>query len=610
MEAGLFAPVYDAAVFEQLIWLVPAIVVGAGIARPRGALVALAAALPFFGAQRGGPYQAALDTASLAAILLSRRGHRPERTGLDVAVLAFAAVGLASFFPLAYHPPSWQPSVLGGLAHALANAPTWSGLFTWRALLDLVLGVGLYFSARRAFGDGSVRPLALGLAGGLAVLVLLGLAEPAGLIDLGGYRTIAAEGRLHSLFSNSGWLGEYVVIAAPLALAALLSAGQRARRAGQALLVLVVTTLLLSHQRGAWLAVLVQCALGVAFLGPGRWREPRLRRAALALLLAAVLGTSLLAAARPALVAGLAGRFTQSDLYLRPHMWRAATGLFLERPWLGWGIGSYECALEREASASDVPAEAHGEAHSTVLQLAAERGLAGLLSLALLVLAAAASAHERLRKDADRPMAVGRALALAGAATYALVQYVWYLPAVGTLVWMVLGCASIPLAARRERSLRRGAAALAGLALVLAAWHVVTVEPLRVADDRSYGFHRPERIEGGTLRWTEGQAAVRLDCHGQWLLLTLTNGHPASAKRPVQVTVRADGRRVAVRDAPIGWQTWTIPIGDACADGSAVVGITARPAFRPFSDFRRDPALPRSRDERELGVAVRDLRVR
>jgi O-antigen ligase len=597
-------------VFEQLIWLVPAIVVGAGIARPGGALVALAAALPFFGTQRGGPYQAALDTAFLAAILLSRRGRRPERTGLDVAVLVFAVVGIASLFPLAYHPPSWQPSVLGGLTHALANAPTWSGLFTWRALLDLVLGVGLYFSARRAFGDGSIRPLALGLAGGLAVLVLLGLAEPAGLIDLGEYRTIAAEGRLHSLFSNSGWLGEYVVIAAPLALAALLSAGRLARRAGQALLVLFIATLLLSHQRGAWLAVLVQCALGVAFLGPGRWREPRLRRAALALLLSAALGASLLAAAQPGLVAGLASRFTQSDLYLRPHMWRAATGLFLERPWLGWGIGSYECALERAASASDVPAEAHGEAHSTVLQLAAERGLAGLLALALLVLAAAASARQRLRQDADRPMAVGRALALAGAAIYALVQYVWYQPAVGALVWMVLGCASIPLAAGQERSLRRGAAALAGLALVLAVWHVVATEPLHVADDRSYGFYRPERTADGALRWTEGHAAVRLDCHGQWLFLTLTNGHPASAKRPVQVTVRADGRRVAVRDAPIGWQTWTIPIGDACADGSAVVGITARPAFRPFSDFRRDPALPRSRDERELGVAVRDLRIR
>ena len=228
-------------VFEQLVWLAPVAVVAAGIVRPRAALVALAASLPFFGVQRGGPYLAALDSACLAAILLSLRERRRERTGLDLTVLAFAAVGIASLFPLVYHVPSWQPSVLGGLARALANAETWSGLFTWRALIDLSLGCGLYFSTRRAFGDRSARPLALGLAGGLGVVVLLGLAEQAGAVDLGAYRSVAVEGRLHALFSNSGWLGEYLVIAAPLALAAFLSSGSRARRvAGYVLLALCV----------------------------------------------------------------------------------------------------------------------------------------------------------------------------------------------------------------------------------------------------------------------------------------------------------------------------------------------------------------------------------
>jgi len=598
-------------VFERLIWLVPAIVIAVGIARPRAALVALAASLPFFGASRGGPYLAALDSACLGVILLSLRKRGPERTGLDRAVLAFAAVGVASFFPLVYHPPSWQLPVLGGLAHALANAPTWSGLFTWRALLDLLLGCGLYFSTRRAFDDRSARPLALGLAGGLGVLVLLGLAEYAGAIDLGGYRTVAAEGRLHSLFSNSGWLGQYVVIAAPLAAAALSSSGRRGRGAGALLLLLCLATLLLSHQRGAWLAVLVQCTLGIALLGPGRWREPRVRRAGLALALTTVVASGLVTASRPGLVAGLAGRLTDPDLFQRPHLWRAAARLCLERPALGWGIGGFEPTLEQRAPVSAVRAEAHGEAHSTPLHLAAERGLAGLLSLALLVVAAIVSVREGLQRDDDRPMAVGRALALAGAATYALVQYVWYQPAVGALVWMVLGLGSALPGAHSERLVRRAAPVLVGLAAVLVAWRVgAAVEPLRVADDRSYGFHQPEPSEGGTAQWTEGHAARRLDCRGHWLFLDLRNGHPAGAKRPVQVTVRVDGWRVAVRDVPAGWEAWTIPIGDACADGSAVVELIARPTFRPFSDFRRDPALPASRDERELGVVVRALRVR
>ena len=597
-------------VFERLVWLVPAIVVVAGVVRPRYALVALAASLPFFGTSRGGPYLSALDVACLAAILLSLRARRPERSELDRAVLAFAAVGVASFIPLVYHPPSWQPSVLAGLPHALANAATWSGLFTWRSLLDLLLGCGLYAATRRTFGDRSARPLALGLAGGLAVLVLLGLAEHAGAIDLGGYRTVAAEGRLHALFSNSGWLGEYVVIAAPLAVAGLASSGVRGRVGGGALLVLSMATLTLSHQRGAWLAVLAQGALGAALLGRTRWRERRMLRGALALLAATAIGGGLVAFARPGIVAGLAGRFTQSDLYLRPQMWRAAGGLFLERPLLGWGIGTFEPALALRPPDPSLPSGVRGEAHSTAFHLGAERGLAGLVSLALLVTATFLSARDGLRCDADRSIPRGRALALAGAGTYALVQYVWLVPAVGALVWMVLGCGSAGGETRNDRPVRRAATLLVAAATLLAAWRLVDGVPLRVADDRSYGFHSPEPVEGGRMEWTQGRAARRLECAGRSLTLDLANGHPLGAARPVEVTVRVDGRRVAVLAVPDRVRVPAVPIGEACADGSAVVELAVRPTFRPFSDFRRDPALPSSKDERELGIAVLDLGVR
>jgi O-antigen ligase len=596
-------------VFERLVWLVPAVVAVAGVVRPRAALVALAAALPLFGTARGGPYLAALDAACLAAIATSLRERRPPATALDRSVLAFVAVGIASFFPLAYHPPSLQPSVLGGLAQALANASTASALFTWRALLDMLLGWGLYLSTRRAFAGRSLRPLGLGLAAGLAVLVSLGLAEQAGAIDLGGYRTVAAEGRLHALFSNSGWLGEYVVVALPLAAAALLSRAGASRAAGLVLLAASLAALLLSHQRGAWLAVLVQCALAAALLGPGRWRDPRVRRVALGLALAGVLAGAMAGAARPGLVEGVAGRFTQSDLYLRPQMWRAATDLLIERPLLGWGIGGYEPALERRGSAGSVPAGAHGEAHSTLLQIAAERGLAGLLAFALVVGAAFVSAREGLRSETDRPMAVGRALALAGTATYALVQYVWYLPAVGALVFMTLAGVNPSVEGPAQGVLRRAAAVVVGLAAVLAAWRLVAVGPPSAKDDRSYGFYREEPSGSGSWQWTEGHAAKRLACGGRWLQLDLENGHPHGAARPVQVTIRVDGRRVGVLSVRDRVRLPTLDLGDACADGSAVVELIARPTFRPFSDFRRDPTLPRSNDERELGIVVRELRV-
>jgi hypothetical protein len=400
-----------------------------------------------------------------------------------------------------------------------------------------------------------------------------------------------------------------VVIAAPLGAAALLAAGRAGRAAGGALLALSVLALALTHQRGAWLAALAQGALAAAILGRGRWRDRAFRRTALAGAGAALLAAVLLAAAQPGLVSGLASRVTNPDLLQRPHLWRAAVVLFLERPLLGWGIGAFEPALEARAPVAAVRVDAHGEAHSTPLHLAAERGLAGLLALAVLAVAAFRSARDALRRDDDRPLAVGRALALAGGATYALVQYVWYPPAVGALVWMVLGGGRADPSGRPEAAVRHAAAALVALAVLVAAGRLLDPPPLRPWDDRSLGFHRPERTDAGAIRWTQRRAATRLDCRGTWLLLDLANGHPLGPARPVEVAVRVDGRRVAVVDVPGDWQRAVLPIGDACADGSAVVELVARPAFRPFSDFRRDSALPPSPDERELGVAVRELRV-
>jgi O-antigen ligase len=325
--------------------------------------------------------------------------------------------------------------------------------------------------------------------------------------------------------------------------------------------------------------------------------------------LTAVLAIGLVTVSRPRLVAGFAARVTNPDLLQRPYLWRAAARLWLERPVAGWGIGSFEPVLEQRAPVFEVQAGAHGEAHSTLLQVAAERGLAGLLGVVLLVVAGVVSARQGLRHGDDRAMAVGRALALAGAATYGLVQYIWYLPAVGVLVWIVLGMGRDSSNARSDQRVLRAAAVLAGLAALLAAWRVLAVEPLRVPDDRSYGFHRPEPAEGRAFQWTEGRAARRIDCRGQWLRLDLANGHPAGSKRPVEVTIRVDGRRIAVRDVPAAWQASTLSIGDACDDGSAVVELVARPTFRPFSDLRGDPGRPVPRDERELGVAVRDLRI-
>ena len=155
--------------FETLIWSVPAAVFVAGARWPRAGLLIFAATLPLFGAPPGGPYLGALDASALAAIVTGLRGRAPsERSSLDLGVLAVLAVALASFFPVAYRPPSWSPDALLGLLAVFPGIERWNVLFTWRALANLLLGVGLYFAVKRSFSDGSVRALGWALGAGLS----------------------------------------------------------------------------------------------------------------------------------------------------------------------------------------------------------------------------------------------------------------------------------------------------------------------------------------------------------------------------------------------------------------------------------------------------------
>jgi putative inorganic carbon (HCO3(-)) transporter len=595
--------------FERLVWVVPAVVAATGLWRPRAALVSLAALLPLFGTSRGGPYMAALDVATVVAIAISLREPRAARTGLDLAVLGYLAVALASFFPLAYHPPSWQPSILLGLIGALANAQSWSGVFTWRALLDLALGCGLYVATRRAFAGRSPRPLALGVAGGLAVLVVLGLLEHAGWLDLGGYRAPAAAGRFHSLFFNSGWLAEYLVVATPFAIGGLQAGGGVARIASFGLLPLSLVALLLAQQRGAWLTALGQCALLALVLKPSTRRDPWVRRSVVGILAATALVAALFVLARPNFFSEVRNRLTRSDLFLRAPLWEAAGRLFLARPLLGWGIGTFHPGLNRLDRDSPLVDEARGEAHSTYLHVAAERGLLGLASLAFLMVAAGVSLRRDLgRNDADGPLAIGRAVALAGAALYGFVQYMWYAPPVGALIWVLLGCGSGPPLPSPGPLARRAARAGLAAACLLFAWRLLSVEAVSLAGNYSYGFHMPEVGAGATFEWTEGHAARRLTCAGDVLALELANGHPRGAARPVRVAIRTDGRTAGELEVRGGWERVRLPIGKACSDGAMILELLVHPTFRPFVDFRGDRALDPSRDERELGIAVRAFR--
>lgn len=600
--------------FEALLWIVPVAVLAVGVWRPRYGLVVLAAGLPLFGSPPGGPYLGALDAAALAAILTSLRAIRKpypgepdwRHSGMEWPIAAWVTVGAVSMVPLVYHPPGGS---LFGLLEALPGTETAFPLYTWRALANLLLGFGLYFAVRRAFAGRPLRPLVLGLGSGVALVVVAGLAEFAGLVSLASYRAIGEplyDQRLHSLFFHSAWLAEYLIIAVPFVVAGLATASRSLRLASVALAVLASLTVVLTQQRAAWLVLCAQL-VAIPFLLRGRDRASTVRWIALALVVVLVAGAATVSYLRPDVVAPFTERLTRltTDLSGRPVLWGAAAELTRMRPLLGCGLGSFSLAYDELHPPGTRQAwRFRGTAHSLYFHVLAERGILGLVAL-LAVGWAAASGLSSVSGRSDprqaRP-AAGLLFALVGAAVYGLVQYIFYLKNIEFLVWILLGAGSLLMAGSPPRPSRRVAQAILVVAVVLLPMRW-SVDPITSHHDGMYGLHEIERKPGRRLRWTEGRAAVEVEWEGETLYLDIIDGHPKAGARQVEVALTVDGSEMWKGEAPVRWETVALEVGPPSAE-TLTLGLSVEPTFRPFSDYRSYPDLPPSRDIRELGVAI------
>ena len=107
--------------------------------------------------------------------------------------------------------------------------------------------------------------------------------------------------------------------------------------------------------------------------------------------------------------------------------WKVAVATFADHPLQGEGSGSFRAIWLREREFREVIRDAH----SLYLETAAELGLVGLLSLALLVAGCAVAAVRA------GPALPGAAAALAAFALHAGIDWDWELPAL-TLVALAL----------------------------------------------------------------------------------------------------------------------------------------------------------------------------
>lgn len=268
------------------------------------------------------------------------------------------------------------------------------------------------------------------------------------------------DNRPSGAFPDPNELGVFAALVLMLALA-LVAVGNRIEMViGSAVAAVAAVALVLSFSRGAWMASLLGLAVLLSYAGTRRRVATTL--AAGVLLAGAVLVTGLVRVPTQAIqdrVASLLG--AQVNPYdARPDIWAEAFAVFLDHPLLGAGPASFPTVAEQAPRFIWAYPVVH--AHNWVLTTAAEVGLAGLATGAIVVTVVGAGLISAWRASArgDPRLAgllCGLAAALCAVAGSQVVDYSLRNPTLLVMLWTLLG-----LAVAASRIAEEGAGSTSG----------------------------------------------------------------------------------------------------------------------------------------------------
>jgi len=310
------------------------------------------------------------------------------------------------------------------------------GLFGYGELSDgivLSLLASLYFPAVHLLSSARWRRRAvvLLLAGAL-LSPLLGIYQyfftdlPALWLDTERFSDLG--GRVTGVFGNPNVLGIYLLLIFPMSASLVLSAKERvwARVLSALVSLSILFCAVLTWSRGAWLAILAELFLILLFSGT--------RSAALCLL--SPIGVL---AVIPFLPSNVLHRFlsigslADSSIRYRIYTWRGVLRMIGEHP---FGIGVGETAFRRvypQYAVSGIETVMH--AHQVPLQLAAELGIVGVVTLGTAFLFLIA-------RGIGRAESYGCAYALCGAIVMGVFDHLWYAKGMIAFVFIVAAFAA------------------------------------------------------------------------------------------------------------------------------------------------------------------------
>ncbi|HTB34918.1 MAG TPA: O-antigen ligase family protein [bacterium] len=303
----------------------------------------------------------------------------PQRLGLGLSALLIL---LSLSKPKLPQGPLWRLALVWLawrlLCRLLAQGP---GLPAW--LADQAGLWALFLAACCSLGDPASRAYfgrALGLALGLEALY--GLAGALGWDPFGGSALdLGFNGRAYGSLGNPDFLGGWLALLLPLALAGALTGRAKSRGAAWVVLTAGAVALLLTQARAAWLAGLLGLGVALWRLRPGRWAW--MAAAGLALVLALGLAWSFShTGGRQRLAEAVDPR---SDAWQsRLLMSQEALALAQSHPWTGVGPGLFSDGYldlqgPRLLANRSLPYRYTEDAHNDWAQAAAESGWPGLL---------------------------------------------------------------------------------------------------------------------------------------------------------------------------------------------------------------------------------------
>lgn len=354
-----------------------------------------------------------------------------HRSPLDLWLAPFAALAALSI------PQS---------AHAAA------GWYNYMCLVGLyLLAYFLVVQMVRTRQD-AVRLVAVLLVSAAAVC-LWGLWQYQAGIDVTAERWVDGEQfpglktRVFSTLGNPNVLAAFLIMIVGLTAGWILDVrGRWPRLALLGLLSVSVLCVLLTYSRGAWLT------LGVmALVMAAAWKHWTWRMAAIAAVVVALVGV----AAQDAFMARLLsirGMFHSADssVALRWALWESTLAMIEEHPWLGLGWGSYRFVYPEYDFFVQNPDVIIYHGHNTLLSLAAEIGIPGMICFAMAWATAACRTLLAMHRT-DRPKKgpyLGLALALLGMAAFSLTDHVLFNIQVTAVFWVLLALASVAPAER------------------------------------------------------------------------------------------------------------------------------------------------------------------